>query len=69
MPTLPVAAFLAGALLSLLLPVGLLIALTVWYLLFLRRVPEPDLNPDPVGPPQSTPGAATTASAPAPEGS
>lgn len=40
MPLIPVAAFLAGALLSLLLPVGLLIALTVWYMLFVRRVPE-----------------------------
>ena len=36
----PIAAFLAGALLSLLLPVLLLIALAVWYLMFLRRVPE-----------------------------
>jgi hypothetical protein len=38
--TLIPATFLAGALLSLLLPVGLLIALSVWYLLFVRRVPE-----------------------------
>ena len=40
MPLLPVAAFLAGALLSLLLPVALLIALSLWYMLFVRRVPE-----------------------------
>lgn len=40
MPLLPVAAFLAGALLSLLVPVGLLIALSLWYMLFVRRVPE-----------------------------
>jgi hypothetical protein len=33
-------AFLAGALLTLLLPVALLIALTVWYWLFSVRVPE-----------------------------
>ena len=38
---LPIAAFLAGALLSLLLPVGLLIALTVWYVMLVRRIPEP----------------------------
>jgi hypothetical protein len=37
---LPVASFLAGSLLTLLLPTGLLIALAVWYLMFLRRVPE-----------------------------
>jgi hypothetical protein len=38
---IPTATFLAGALLSLLLPVILLTALVVWYLMFLRRVPEP----------------------------
>ena len=40
MPAIPVATFLAGSLLSLLLPVCLLIALTVWYVMFVRRVPE-----------------------------
>jgi hypothetical protein len=35
----PIAAFLAGALLSLLLPVALLIALSVWYWFFSARVP------------------------------
>lgn len=40
MPMIPIATFLAGALLSLLLPVGLLLALTAWYYLFIRRVPE-----------------------------
>jgi hypothetical protein len=40
MPLIPIATFLAGALLSLLLPVGLLLALTAWYYLFIRRVPE-----------------------------
>jgi hypothetical protein len=39
-PLLPVAAFLAGALLSLLLPVALLTALSLWYMFFVRRVPE-----------------------------
>jgi hypothetical protein len=58
-----IASFLAGSLLSLLLPVSLLIALVVWYLMFLRRVPEPDAgkdapmtpatpNPDPAGSPE-----------------
>ncbi len=37
---IPTATFLAGALLSLLLPVGLLIALATWYVMFIRRVPE-----------------------------
>jgi hypothetical protein len=41
MLALPIAAFLAGALLSLLLPVLLLIALVVWYWAFVARVPGP----------------------------
>lgn len=40
MPLIPIATFLAGSLLSLLLPVGLLIALVVWYWLFSVRVPD-----------------------------
>lgn len=40
MPLVPIAAFLAGALLTLLLPVALLIALSVWYWGFSKRVPE-----------------------------
>jgi hypothetical protein len=46
MPVLPLAAFLAGALLSLLLPTILLIALVVWYWAFIRRVPESSDVPD-----------------------
>jgi hypothetical protein len=41
MPALPIAAFLAGSLLSLLLPVLLLIALVVWYWWVVERVPGP----------------------------
>ena len=41
MTVLPLADFLAGALLSLLLPVLLLTALVVWYWFFVRQVPEP----------------------------
>jgi len=37
---IPIATFLAGALLSLLLPVALLLALASWYYLFIRRVPD-----------------------------
>jgi hypothetical protein len=36
-----IADFLAGSILTLILPVAMLIALVWWYLLFLRRVPEP----------------------------
>ena len=37
---LPIADFLAGSLLTLLLPVALLIALVAWYWWFSARVPE-----------------------------
>ena len=40
MPLLPIGTFLAGALLTLLVPVALLIALVVWYWRFSARVPE-----------------------------
>ncbi len=57
MPLVPIAAFLAGALLTLLLPVLLLIALVVWYWLFSVRVPEtasgPEASTDPAA---ATPG-------------
>jgi hypothetical protein len=32
--------FLAGSLLTLLLPIGLLIAIAVWYMVAVRRVPD-----------------------------
>lgn len=54
----PIAAFLAGALLSLLLPVLLLIALAVWYWMFSAGVPD--------GADRSEPGAAPGAGNPAP---
>jgi hypothetical protein len=40
LPLVPFATFLAGALLTLLLPVLLLIALVAWYWWFSARVPE-----------------------------
>lgn len=46
MTLVPIASFLAGSLLSLLLPTLLLIALVVWYLGFLRRVPDTPEPPD-----------------------
>ncbi len=46
MPLVPFAAFLAGALLTLLLPVLLLIALVVWYWWFSVRVPETANGPE-----------------------
>ena len=45
-----IASFLAGSLLSLLIPVCLLLALVAWYLLFLRRVPETSAGRDGVSP-------------------
>ena len=57
MPLVPTAAFLAGALLTLLLPVLLLIALVVWYWMFSVRVPDTADGSEPFTPP----GAATPA--------
>ena len=71
MPLVAFADFLAGALLTLLLPVALLIALVVWYWWFSARVPETAdgrkgstaaaTNPGPSVseklPPEPTPGA------------
>ena len=42
MTLIPIASFLAGSLLTLLLPALLLTALVVWYVMVLRRHPEPD---------------------------
>ncbi len=39
MPLVPIAAFLAGALLTILLPLALLIALAAWYWAVAMRVP------------------------------
>jgi hypothetical protein len=40
LPIVPFADFLAGALLTILLPLGLLLALVAWYWIFSVRVPE-----------------------------
>lgn len=52
---LPIADFLAGALLTLLLPVALLIALVAWYWMVTRRMPDAADGPDK----SATPTAAT----------
>jgi hypothetical protein len=46
-PLLPFAAFLVGALLTILLPLALLIALAVWYWLVSVRVPDTADGPEP----------------------
>lgn len=40
MALIPLASFLAGSLISLLIPIGVLIALVVWYVTSVLRVPE-----------------------------
>ena len=40
MTMIPIASFLAGSILTLVLPIGLLIALGVWYQLTVRSMPE-----------------------------
>lgn len=63
MPSVPIAAFLTGALLSLLVPVALLIALTAWYWLHSARAPAADdtssgaIDPAPALPPEPGPPA------------
>jgi hypothetical protein len=48
MPPIPFADnFLAGSIISLLLPVGLLIAVTIWYWVAVRRIPEESEAPKP----------------------
>ena len=62
MPAVPIAAFLAGALLTLLMPVALLIALSVWYWVFSVRVPDTEGGPE-----SATPSAAATPGPPVTE--
>jgi hypothetical protein len=38
---IPIAAFLAGSLLTILLPILLLIGIVAWYVRFVRRMPDP----------------------------
>jgi hypothetical protein len=71
LPVVPIAAFLAGSLLTLLLPVALLIALGVWYWMFSARVSDTPDGRDAATPPAvSDPGltAAEPASHPSETG-
>jgi hypothetical protein len=62
---LPIADFLAGALLTLLLPVALLIALVLWYWWFSVRVPDTADGPDTsTTPAVATPGPTVSESLP-----
>jgi hypothetical protein len=48
MPPIPFADnFLAGSLITLLLPIGLLIAIAIWYVIAVKRVPEGTTKPLP----------------------
>lgn len=58
MPLIPYASFLAGAILSLVLPVGLLITITAWYHVAQRRIAEAERTPrgaTPENPPAANP--------------
>jgi hypothetical protein len=67
LPLVPIATFLAGSLLSLLLPVLLLIALVAWYWWFSARVPETADGPEAgAAPAAANPAPAAANPAPAP---
>jgi hypothetical protein len=50
MTPIVLASFLAGSLITLLIPVGLLIGLAVWYTIAVRRMPDAESKPAPNGP-------------------
>jgi len=56
--TLIASSFLAGSILSLLIPTLLLTALVVWYLMFIRRVPETGEGEDAAAAANPSPAAA-----------
>jgi hypothetical protein len=60
LPSVPIATFLAGSLLTLLLPVALLLALVVWYWMFSVRVPETADGAEAATPPPVSDPALTT---------
>jgi hypothetical protein len=63
MLTIPLASFLAGSLLSLLIPIFVLIALVVWYMTSVLRVPEDTASHAP----HAGPGGETEPSVTAPD--
>jgi len=66
LPLVPIAAFLAGSLLTILLPLALLIALVVWYWMFSVRVPNTADGSEPAGtaPAGTNPGPKVTETLP-----
>jgi hypothetical protein len=48
MTTIPLASFLAGSLLTLVVPLGIFLAVTLWYVRFIKRVPETPHMREPV---------------------
>lgn len=67
MPLVPIATFLAGSLLSLLLPTLLLIALVVWYVRFIGRIPGPDDTSEPARPASDPAKSASSEAVPPPK--
>ena len=66
MPPIPFADnFLAGSLITFLLPVGLLIAIAIWYVLAVRHVPEETPTSSAALPPSEVVAAAAPAEPPA----
>jgi hypothetical protein len=73
LPLVPIATFLTGSLLSLLLPVALLIALVVWYWWVSARMPpadrsEPGTTADAANPGPASANPATAGADPVPAG-
>lgn len=67
MPPIPYAdGFLAGSLLTLLVPIALLIVIAVWYVRAVRHVPEDTPTSSAVLPPADVLAAAAEAAAPDP---
>ena len=65
MPPIPFADnFLAGSLLTILVPLGLLVAISIWYMVALKRVPEDTPRSSPTLPP---PEVVAAAAPPTPE--
>jgi hypothetical protein len=60
--------FLAGSLLSLLLPVCLLIAIAVWYVLLAKRTPDAHASSPTLPPPDVVAAAGDAADLPQPAG-
>jgi hypothetical protein len=60
MPVIPFASFLAGAIITLVMPAGLLVVVVLWYHLVIRRFPGPSRRtPRGASPEQPTTNAGT----------